>query len=84
MRASRDTLQKLGPSATAAALAVSSKRQAVGDEEDNTCIICLDQAISITFRPYGHSVTCSACAALLTKAKQPCPLCRSPVVTAHS
>lgn len=84
MRASKETLQKLGPSAQAAAHAVSSKQPAPEDEEDNTYIICLDQAPTTTFHPCGHTVTCSACTQLVMDAKQSCPLCRSPVVAARS
>lgn len=43
------------------------------EEERNTCIICLDQALRI--QPCGHTVTCSACAELVMKARHPlCPL----------
>ena len=84
MRVSKLTLQKLVPGTAAAAQAISSMQPAGPEEDDSTCIICLDQPASVTFHPCGHSVTCATCAALVTKAGQPCPLCRSLVVSLHS
>ena len=81
MRASKVTLQKLGPAAVSAEQAVSVMQPGPKEEEedDNGCIICLDQPSSVTFHPCRHSVTCSACAQLVMAARQPCPLCRGHV-----
>ena len=80
MRRTKDALQELAPIASAPAKASAACN--FGDEEDdNNCIICLDETISVTFRPCSHRVTCAACAQLVVKHKQPCPLCREPVTS---
>ncbi|XP_037009407.2 baculoviral IAP repeat-containing protein 7 isoform X2 [Artibeus jamaicensis] len=43
-------------------------------QEERTCKVCLDRAVSIVFVPCGHLV-CAACAPGL----QLCPLCRAPI-----
>ncbi|XP_035865912.1 baculoviral IAP repeat-containing protein 7 isoform X6 [Phyllostomus discolor] len=43
-------------------------------QEERTCKVCLDQAVSTVFVPCGHLV-CTACAPSLRL----CPLCRAPV-----
>ncbi|XP_036915954.1 baculoviral IAP repeat-containing protein 7 isoform X5 [Sturnira hondurensis] len=43
-------------------------------QEERTCRVCLDRAVSIAFVPCGHLV-CAGCAPSL----QLCPLCRTPV-----
>lgn len=49
------------------------------EDEDMTCVICLDQPSSTVFHPCSHCVTCNTCAQLVLKAGQACPLCRGPV-----
>ncbi|KAK9819040.1 hypothetical protein WJX74_009677 [Apatococcus lobatus] len=83
MHAARGALQRLGP-AHAAVTCVPEARQSAGDndpDDDNTCIICLDQPACVAFKPCSHCVTCTACAELVVQAKQPCPLCRSSAVS---
>ena len=48
----------------------------LGDDFD-TCVICLDNAISHAFIPCGHHCTCGDCSAkiMMTEGKR-CPLCR--------
>ncbi|XP_011929643.1 PREDICTED: baculoviral IAP repeat-containing protein 7 isoform X3 [Cercocebus atys] len=43
-------------------------------QEERTCKVCLDRAVSIVFVPCGHLV-CAECAPSL----QLCPICRAPV-----
>ncbi|XP_047296451.1 baculoviral IAP repeat-containing protein 7 isoform X1 [Homo sapiens] len=43
-------------------------------QEERTCKVCLDRAVSIVFVPCGHLV-CAECAPGL----QLCPICRAPV-----
>ncbi|GMH48432.1 hypothetical protein TrLO_g4540 [Triparma laevis f. longispina] len=50
----------------------------VEDDED-TCIICLDNVANAKLRPCGHSATCRECTDELMKRKEPCPLCRKPI-----
>ncbi|KAK2505673.1 hypothetical protein MC885_016810 [Smutsia gigantea] len=42
--------------------------------EEQTCKVCLDQAVRVVFVPCGHMV-CTECAPAL----QLCPICRSPI-----
>ena len=51
------------------------------EEDDNGCIICMDQPCSVTFHPCRHSVTCLACAQLVMTAGQACPLRRGHVTS---
>lgn len=43
-------------------------------QEERTCKVCLDRAVSIVFVPCGHLV-CAECAPNL----QLCPICRAPI-----
>lgn len=85
MRMSKEALQKLGPIAAAIAPAAAIVKPAAAmkplEDDDDACIICLDQLSTVVFSPCNHRVTCGACAKLVLKAKQPCPLCRGPVVS---
>ena len=79
MQAAKAALQTLGLE-NAAAQAVHHALHKDADN-DGTCIICLDDQACVVFSPCSHCVTCTACAALVVKAKQPCPLCRSSAVS---
>ena len=59
------------PAAAAAAATV---------DDDETCIACLDWPACVTLTPCNYCTTCTSCAELVMKAKQPCPLCRTPVI----
>ena len=43
-------------------------------QEERTCKVCLDQAVSVVFVPCGHLV-CPECAPSL----RVCPICRVPI-----
>ncbi|KAK9866415.1 hypothetical protein WJX84_011269 [Apatococcus fuscideae] len=76
MRKSKVTLQKLS---SAAAEGGCSMQQTGWQEDDNVCVICLEYPPGVTFHPCGHTIACTTCAKLVANARQPCPLCRSPV-----
>ena len=80
MRTSKETLQKLTPIAAAAASHLAAS-QPVDEADDDACVICMDQSTSVVFQPCSHCVTCPACAKLVELRKQPCPLCRTPVLS---
>lgn len=46
-------------------------------EDDGLCIVCLDEARSIVYRPCGHRVSCGECAAELWTRKKRCPWCQA-------
>jgi len=52
-----------------------------GSVEDNedTCVICLDNVANAKLRPCGHSATCKGCVEELMKLKEPGPLCRKKI-----
>lgn len=83
MRSSKEALQKAGPSAAAAAQSGSKGESEGAEEDEDACVICLDQPSTVTFQPCGHNVTCAVCAMMVTHAEQPCPVCRSPVTSVH-
>ena len=82
MRTSKETLQKLAPSAAAPAAAIAACRT-TDVADDDSCIVCLDGPADIIFRPCGHCVTCGACVKLLMQRQHPCPLCCSPVASIY-
>lgn len=59
-----------GPGAAATAVEEQLRRL----QEERTCKVCLDQAVSVVFVPCGHLV-CTQCAPNLHL----CPICRAPV-----
>jgi hypothetical protein len=42
----------------------------------NTCVICLDNPVTITFIPCGHRKTCKECCEKLAESGTTCPICR--------
>jgi hypothetical protein len=48
-----------------------------GDDDDDDCIICMDQTKDSVFSPCGHYMTCSKCS---IKCKN-CPICRANIVS---
>jgi tetratricopeptide (TPR) repeat protein len=48
-------------------------------EEEDKCIICLDNTVSTKLKPCQHSVCCKACVEELFRRRQPCPLCRKQI-----
>ena len=44
------------------------------DEDQNLCVICLDNGREVVFTPCGHLVTCKSCSKL-----SECPICRSKI-----
>ena len=53
------------------------------DDEDNTCVVCLDRERNAAILPCGHDRFCYACAlrCLNDEAYAPkCPICRGPIV----
>ncbi|XP_008251649.1 baculoviral IAP repeat-containing protein 7 [Oryctolagus cuniculus] len=60
------------PGAGAGAVAMEEQLRRL--QEERTCKVCLDQAVSVVFVPCGHLV-CTQCAPNLHL----CPICRAPV-----
>ncbi|CAN0075915.1 unnamed protein product, partial [Discosporangium mesarthrocarpum] len=48
-----------------------------GDPEKDTCKICLDAPIEVTFLECGHQLCCQSCANPMQGI--PCPVCRLPI-----
>ncbi|GMH55480.1 hypothetical protein TrLO_g4760 [Triparma laevis f. longispina] len=49
------------------------------EDDEDKCIICLDNIVNAKLRPCGHSATCRECTDELMKRAEPCPLCRKPI-----
>lgn len=77
----KEAVQNMGSNAATIAQAVSQEVPDVAEEEDNSCVICLDRPSTVTLWPCSHNVTCGVCANMVMDAKQACPLCRSPVIS---
>lgn len=86
MQLAKEALLKLrsrgtsAPEAIPTVLSAAAAAAAADDDDDGVCIVCLDSPASVTFDPCNHCATCAGCAELVMKAKQPCPLCRTPVI----
>ncbi|XP_041954382.1 baculoviral IAP repeat-containing protein 7 isoform X3 [Alosa sapidissima] len=52
---------------------LSAEEQLRQLQEERTCKVCMDKAVSIVFIPCGHLVVCTDCAASLRH----CPICRA-------
>lgn len=50
-----------------------------GDDEDDTCIICMDNPKNAVFYKCGHLATCMECACLLKQRKESCVICREKI-----
>lgn len=48
--------------------------------ESEECVVCLETAPAAVFAPCRHRCTCAPCSELVSKSRQPCPLCRTPIV----
>jgi hypothetical protein len=46
------------------------------------CVVCLEEVPGVLFTPCRHRCTCAACADLIQKAAQACPLCRAIIAEA--
>lgn len=47
------------------------------------CVICMDAPTWQIFMPCGHQCTCTDCAAQVTQANMPCPMCRKSIQTSR-
>lgn len=47
--------------------------------ESEECVVCLETAPVAVFAPCRHRCTCAPCSELVSKSRQPCPLCRTPI-----
>ena len=50
-----------------------------GDNEDDTCIICMDSPKNAVFYKCGNLDTCMECACLLKQRKESCVICREKI-----
>ena len=67
------------PGAFSAPAASVPVKTAKDDEEEDKCIICLDNVVSAKLKPCQHSVYCKACVEELLRRGDPCPVCRKPI-----
>jgi hypothetical protein len=83
-RAAEASAEALGEerAASAAALEAAGRREAeleaaLGRKAagDGTCVVCMENARAVVFRPCRHLSCCAECAAGLTE----CPHCRTPI-----
>ncbi|GMH80219.1 hypothetical protein TL16_g08453 [Triparma laevis f. inornata] len=49
------------------------------EDDEDACIICLDNVANEKLRPCGHSATCKGCTEKLRGRNEPCPLCRKKI-----
>lgn len=54
------------------------KKKTLPNEDDELCIICLDELRSTKYKPCNHRVCCNNCAESLWQHDKACPLCRNP------
>lgn len=57
-----------------------SEKDELEDDDDETCVICMESRRSHAFMPCGHLIICANCAwdpRLLSKAELRCPFCRA-------
>lgn len=52
---------------------LSTEEQLRRLQEERTCKVCMDRAVSVVFVPCGHLVACGECALNLRL----CPICRA-------
>ena len=50
------------------------------DEEDNNCVVCMENPKEALFYKCGHLVTCMDCGYLIKQRNDNCVICRSPVL----
>jgi len=55
------------------------KQVAAKMDEDDSCSICLDNAVNCAILECGHVCICYGCADGLRNANQPCPICRKDI-----
>jgi len=51
------------------------------DDDDRTCVICLDAIKNVVFLPCRHLCACSKCALHVSKSSKLCPVCRTSIQT---
>lgn len=54
---------------------VVTETKTKGDDENELCVICLDEAIATVFLECGHMACCRNCSGMMVR----CPLCRRPI-----
>ena len=59
----------------------SEKSDASVLEDDETCIVCMDEQITHTTIPCGHLKFCESCSEILMTRNDPCPVCRGDVIS---
>jgi len=54
----------------------------VEGENENDCIICMDQSYEVVMVPCGHYCMCEACSKQILNTTSKCPLCRQTIIMA--
>ena len=72
-RREQDVAQERARAASTAAAA-----SAAMEEEDASCVVCMEAERSHLFAPCGHLCVCEMCAALVMSGDTKCPMCRVP------
>ena len=58
---------------------VEDGEQAIDDNPEQECLICLEENKDTLIMPCGHLCVCGPCGKALTEAKQTCPICRGAI-----
>ena len=56
-----------------------SRDTKLASEDEDSCVICLSNAVDAKFAPCGNSGVCGACAFRLIQTTKTCPLCRKEI-----
>jgi len=49
------------------------------NNDDRTCVVCLEVIKNVVFLPCKHLCTCSKCALTILKSSNACPICRTKI-----
>ena len=44
--------------------------------DSEACVICMEAAVQVLFKPCMHAIVCQACSALCAARTNECPMCR--------
>ena len=50
-----------------------------GNDDEDTCVVCMEETSSIMCAPCGHTVMCRACFHKVHAMRMPCPVCQTTI-----
>ena len=65
---------------SASAIPAQLESASKGPADHECCIVCMERAAVVMFKPCGHMLTCQACASACLQRRAECPMCRSKVL----